>query len=494
MRTIKREVCLLNSSKKNLLENSCFAYTHEKNHWLDVLRAEKYQALLDSHRHVRDEAVKNGYQSKYGLQARQWKLALQDASETWDKYYQALFVQVREKIAQHSMSALERQYAYWLLKGYSQFTACMSGKAPEFSFSLDASIRSRIANYVERAARKLQGKPPSVKKFHSVKFDADCYEVFEKNRVQYIKLMSLQKGKRIVLPLLGKSKIEGTITLIIKNDKVEIHISEELQHCILINEGSLEAVDFGYTDVMTDTEGMRYGKNLVSILSTASDQQNKKMIQRHKIHSFEKKQRKKTPQKAKHIRKYNLGRQKLNDTIGKVRSSISKEINTAIHQLIRSKKPSLLITEDLRSSFTYNKSKTLNRRLSSWVRGEIQDRISFKALTECFRHEQVHPAYGSQICLFCGFVDNRNRKGDKFRCLHCKHENVADRVAAVNYARRYGDEEIRRHMPCRQVKTILLDRFFRRLETGQPVTVPGKTLETVEERIHRILSKQCYSR
>ena len=162
MRTIKREVCLLNSSKKNLLENSCFAYTHEKNHWLDVLRAEKYQALLDSHRHVRDEAVKNGYQSKYGLQARQWKLALQDASETWDKYYQALFVQVREKIAQHSMSALERQYAYWLLKGYSQFTACMSGKAPEFSFSLDASIRSRIANYVERAARKLQGKPHAV--------------------------------------------------------------------------------------------------------------------------------------------------------------------------------------------------------------------------------------------------------------------------------------------------------------------------------------------
>ena len=492
MRTVKREVSLLNSAKKKLLENSCFAYAHEKNHWLDVLRAKKYQALLGSHRHIRDEAVKNGYQSKYGLQARQWKLALQDAAETWDKYYQALFVQVREKISRHLLSDLERQYAYWLLKGYSQFIACMSGKAPEPSFLLDAHLRSKIANYVERTARKLQGNSPRVKKLHSAKFDADCYEVFEENGVQYIKLMSLQKGKRIVLPLLGRSKIERTLTLIIKNDKVKIHVSEELQPCTLINEGSLEAVDAGYTEVMTDTEGVRSGKNLGPILTKASDEQNKKMIQRHKLHSFEKIQRKKIPQKAKHIRKYNLGRQKLNDTMEKVRSSISKEINTAINQLIRSKKPSILITEDLRSPFTYNKSKTWNRRLSSWVRGEIQDRISFKALTECFRHEQVHPAYGSQVCFLCGFVDNRNRKGDEFRCLHCKHEDVADRVAAVNYARRYGDEEIRRHMPCRQVKTILLERFFRRLETGQPVTVPGKTLETVEERIHRILSKTMF--
>jgi hypothetical protein len=57
---------------------------------------------------------------------------------------------------------------------------------------------------------------------------------------------------------------------------------------------------------------------------------------------------------------------------------------------------------------------------------------------------------------------------------------MADRVAAKNYARRFGDPEIREYTPYSQVKTILLDRFHRRLEVGQPMTVPGRTLETVE--------------
>ncbi len=123
----------------------------------------------------------------------------------------------------------------------------------------------------------------------------------------------------------------------------------------------------------------------------------------------------------------------------------------------------------------------MNRRLSSWLRGKLQDRIAFKALAEGFRHEQVNPAYGSQSCPFCEFVDHRNRKNDRFQCLHCGHEDISDRIAALNYARRFGDPEIGRYTPYRQVKTILLDRFHRRLETGQPVTVPGRTLETVME-------------
>ena len=53
----------------------------------------------------------------------------------------------------------------------------------------------------------------------------------------------------------------------------------------------------------------------------------------------------------------------------------------------------------------------VNRRLSSWIRGRLQDRVAFKALAEGFRHEQVNPAYGSQIVLTCEFVDRGNRNG-----------------------------------------------------------------------------------
>jgi putative transposase len=139
----------------------------------------------------------------------------------------------------------------------------------------------------------------------------------------------------------------------------------------------------------------------------------------------------------------------------------------------------LLITENLSHLFTYNKPKSINRKLSSWLRGEIQDRISFKALAEGFRHEQVNPAYSSQICPSCDFVDSKNRIKDKFTCLHCRHEDIADRVAAQNLAKRYGDDFITLYTPYSEVKTIQLGRFHRRLEAEQSATVPGRTLETV---------------
>ncbi len=85
-----------------------------------------------------------------------------------------------------------------------------------------------------------------------------------------------------------------------------------------------------------------------------------------------------------------------------------------------------MITEDLRHLFTYDKPKTVNRKFSSWLKGEIQNRVSFKALAEGFLHEQVNPAYGPKICLKCGFVDNKNRTLDKFKCLYCRHEDIAD--------------------------------------------------------------------
>ncbi len=140
----------------------------------------------------------------------------------------------------------------------------------------------------------------------------------------------------------------------------------------------------------------------------------------------------------------------------------------------------MLVTEDLRHLFTYTQAKSVNRKLSSWLKGTLQDRVEFKALAKGFRHEQVNPAYGSQTCPYCDFVDSKNRKKDRFKCLHCGHEDMADRIAAQNYAKRVGDEEIGQYVPYSQVKTILLRRFHRRLETEKSVTVPGWTLDTAE--------------
>lgn len=478
MRTVKRSTLPLNAKKRNDLDALCLAYTREKKYWLQQFRAWDFQTYLERPRTLRDEKIKQKYRSPYGLQARHWKLALEEAAEVWDKYWQAVFVHVRSKISvRKDLSEPERHYAYWLLKSYNSFVPLMQGRYPAPPFPIEELSKKRIVNYVEKLIKKSRGKSPTVKKARTVRFDADCYETFIHEKRQYIRLMSLTSGKRIVIPLSGLATITGTITLVFSQESVALHVSQELKKKSLVNT-SLEAVDFGYTEVMTDTQGIQYGPQFGAILTQGTENRHQKMQKRHKLYAVQKKT---NPKQKTKLQKYNLGKKKQHRTMQSLKSTLEREINTAIHQLVQTKQPSILVTEDLRYAFHYNKSKKVNRKLSNWVKGKLQDRIAFKALTEGFRHEQVNSAYGSQSCPICEFVDHRNRKEDHFQCLHCRHEDHADRIAAMNYARRFGDPEIGRYTPCRQVKTILLDRFHRRLETGQPVTVPGRTLETVVE-------------
>lgn len=481
MRTIKRKALPLNKSKWMDIQLLCKAYAAEKNHWLDVLRGWNYQALLGRSRKIRDEFIGREYQSNDGLQARHWKLAMQDAVETWDKNWKAQFVLIRSKIVSHFKQETERRYAYWLIKGYSQFSEMMQGNVPNPHFDIDQKACKRIADYVQRQVKKHKPKQAVVRKARSVKFDSSCYLSFEENGTQYIKIMSLDKGKRIVIPLTGKGPIEGNISLVIDGQDVFIHTTQEIPPMQdEPSHGPTEAVDFGYSEVMTDTEGKRYGIQFGKILTKTSDDRHKKMQKRHKLHSIRKKEIKKRSNKQSDLLKYNLGYEKLNKRTKKANATLEKEINTGINELLKNKNPSILITENLSHSFSYHRPKSVNRRLSAWLRGKLQERVTFKALAEGFRHEQVNPAYGSQTCLYCDFVDSRNRDKEKFKCLNCGYEDLSDRVAAMNYLRRFGDETIGLNMPYSQVKTILLDRFHRRLEAGQPATVPGRTLETVE--------------
>jgi putative transposase len=481
MRTIKRDTESLNKGKRSDFEILCRAYTREKKYWLDRFKDWKWQTLLDTPRKIRDVVIGQDYRSLWGLQARHWKLALQDAIETWDKYWQALFVQLKPKIGSSRLMNANRRYAFWLLKGYKQFAELMQGDLPQPEFEIEELDKRAAAGYIRRLVKKHKGKTPSIKKGRSIKFDSSCYTVFEQKGKQFIKCMSLERGKRLVVPLKGISKIEGNITLIFKEGICQVHVSEDLKPSLCDSQDLKEAVDFGYSEVMTDAKGNRYGTELGKLLTSESQGRHEKMQKRHRLHALEKKLRQRNPKKAKNIRKYNLGTKKLNNKTRKGRASIEQEINTAINQFIKGKKSLLLITENLSGNFTYTKSKSVNRKLSCWVRGKLQERVEFKALAEGFRHSRVNPAYGSQTCLSCLFVDAKNRQGDKFKCRHCGHEDIADRVAAKNYLERYGDQEIGLSMRCSQVKTILLDRFHRRLEAEQSATVPDRTLETVAD-------------
>lgn len=486
MRTVRRQVVELNPGKKSKLRDLIEAFAAEKQHWLDVFARADHRHLIKQQRLVRDAALAGSYESVSGLQARMWKLALTDAAQTWDKYWKALFVEVRRKIEKRTdFDPTMRHYAYWLLSGYSQFSHCLDGESPVPTFKIDPAVLPKVAGYVRHQVAKLRGNLPSVKIARSAILDANCYTVFTQGGTQYIKIMTLVHGQRIVLPLSGQATITGNIRIVMDADRIEVHVPQALPEK-KADSGVITAVDFGYTEAMTDAEGKAYGEQLGQIITQASNERHCKGKARNRLRDLAKKlEASSSPKKrakARNIRRCNLGKLKWNRRERKAKAAIACEINQGLNQLIESEQPSVLVTEDLRHAFTFDKPKSWNRKLSAWAKGVMQDRTEFKALAEGFRHEQVNPAYGSQTCSCCGYVDAKNRNGDRFVCLHCGHKGHADQVAATNILHRNGDPEITRYTPYRDVKTILMQRFHRRLEAkgaqALDATVPGRTSET----------------
>lgn len=80
-------------------------------------------------------------------------------------------------------------------------------------------------------------------------------------------------------------------------------------------------------------------------------------------------------------------------------------------------------------------TKTGRRRrnmLNQWPFAQLQEYTAYKAARNGVRTVMVDPAYTSQKCNRCGYVDKRNRNHARFDCLRCRHSDNADHNAALN--------------------------------------------------------------
>ena len=293
--------------------------------------------------------------------------------------------------------------------------------------------------------------------------------------------MTKTRGKRIAIPLKGVNVIRGNLRVVVNKDSVVVHSSAEIKAKANLNKNII-AIDLGYTESFVANDGMSYGEGFGENQTQISDWLGAKMKGRNKLYALANKYAVSSNPtvrgKAKNMQLNNLGKIKLTAKVLKHRASSLRIINTALNQLISQSRPGVLISEDLTHTFSYNRSKNWNRKLSAWLKGAMHDRIKFKALVEGFDHKVVNEAYTSQTCPSCGYVDQRNRckhnldtrVWDKFKCLNCGHEGHADVFAAQNLKARYFDQEITRYMPYREVKAILLSRFCSNVHKAQSCT------------------------
>ncbi len=321
MRTIKRYSLPINQGKWDKLVKLARLYRDEKNVHLAYYNIDHKFCSDQSNIDQQMRYVQEGYKSPFGLLARQWKIAQKEASQTTDKYWCALAAKVKSLLAGHKAewSDAEMHYAYWLTYHSKRLAELMGGqKAPEPEhFQISYAKKKRVRNYLRRVVRRKRGKRPFAKMARSFGMDSDMYSVVEKpkamsNPTQFIKIMGLNKGKRIVVPLSGYSNFSGNIRIVLDfyRKRIEVHATHAVNEAILLEQETVVALDAGCSEVFTDENGATYAPTFGKTLAEASEKLNKTGKARNKAHAMAKKSGK---HKAHRIRKYNLGQQKLRD-------------------------------------------------------------------------------------------------------------------------------------------------------------------------------------
>ena len=231
-------------------------------------------------------------------------------------------------------------------------------------------------------------------------------------------------GSKLNLPVVStdyfqrmteKGELKNSYNLIFrKSGRVELTQAVELPDENRERTGEVINLDWGLKALFTSQSGDQYGRWIYEWLLERDEELMELQSQLQKL--------KVPPKSSKRYRKLQ----------SRISSTVKNEIGRILNKL-DSKDISAITVEslDFRGS---GLSKKLNRIISRAGRSAVNQKL--KSLQEDgVEIVEVNPAYTSQMCSSCGYVDRTNRKGEKFQCLFCGRKINAD----VNGARNIGD-------------------------------------------------------
>jgi len=383
-------------------------------------------------RQVRDAWLREG--RSFDVSANAWKETLRDALADIKAHREASKVKVRQAIRRHTRDEEERKRLYTLLK--------------RDEWTKDPYLRRMMRRYWKRGHNHT---------YNQILVRSDNYTVFERGGQCWIKVPSLERGKRIAIPL--DTTIDhapsGTLRLILRDGVVEVHFAVEAPPGRPCGDREI-GVDKGYTEAFVDSDGEHHGEGLGALLRAESDYLKVKNQRRAKLRAIAKNT--KNERKRQNITRHNLGRKKLNRRAAKVKARIRDKVFKAAHAIVD--KAGTIAAEDLTAPMAGRSfGKNVNRRLAAWTKGVLAEALDVVSQRRGSTLVLVNPAYTSQ-------VDSRNgcflgkRVGDRFYCFDGEVLQ-ADENAARNVLARLYDSEIGRWTPYKQVRSILLARTER---------------------------------
>ena len=300
----------------------------------------------------------------------------------------------------------------------------------------------------------------------------------------WLRISTLEKGKPAYIPIkmhrygqgiLEGSKLCSSVTLNFENGQWYATFVCETPHKKPQLRGDIIGVDLGITNLFTAKTGHfgRYSETLIQAVA----KNDVKRKSKQKLNSC--------------LIKKNKAPIDLKNR--KLEGFVKNEIGRASNQFIRSLPFNpVVVLERLSIKSMRFKSRMMNRILKSSKIGYAIERLKEKLDRYHIRYASVPAAYSSQECSNCGYIDRNNRVSQsKFHCKFCGYRENADVNACTVIGKRFGDSELESITDYRKVKSVLLERFFRRfpgarsasggLELGLTLREIGGTPLTVNQ-------------
>ncbi len=126
-------------------------------------------------------------------------------------------------------------------------------------------------------------------------------------------------------------------------------------------------------------------------------------------------------------------------SLKKKESRFSLNQNHIISKLLVNLPFDIFVLEDLTNIVKSSKSKgkKLNKWLHSWSFFQLEQLLTYKALSVGKSIVKVDARYTSQKCSQCGNVDKKSRNKDKYCCIKCGFKEHSDINAALNIKQNY---------------------------------------------------------
>ncbi len=291
--------------------------------------------------------------------------------------------------------------------------------------------------------------------------DSKCALVEEPKKADsfdlWIRVSTLEKGKPVYVPVSLHEYFEereGCLTQMVQITEVEegikLRLVKEISRKEYRGRGVI-ALDFGMNVLFATDRGDLMGREFYKKVEEYA----------RKIDKLERNLRRQgiRPSKSRRYRRLQEG----------LKAYVKNEIRRVLNRALKLYTPEVIVVENLRGFLkgVINRfPKSVKRVLMRFGLGEIRRKL--KELEEEYgiKVVEVPPAYSSQSCTGCGYVDRGNRKSrDEFECKVCGRKLHADVNGSRNLRERFLEGWDRLRCGKEQALRRQVEKFLRNLSS-----------------------------